>query len=319
MLKTLELKGVVSDAICIRKNRKNYILYIEDLYNIDRRNGKALYIVNYATFNTEEPQMLKIFANSTNAKITYAGGYLYVAEYNLVNKLTSYSIMQANGKFFLHEDEKIRFSSNNEMRLQSITSSKSGKVAVFDMHDGNIYEIRKNGKRSVRHTSNGRAIVHQNLCYVGDRLVSSCDVDICSESKEILDKYSYDISKVFNFALHLYFCYKTGEIVFGKENIMLFEKDNNFNGLIFLEDGRIIASISSNLAGGLVVASNDYYKRKGYITVLNQNDIEILKELSFEIMENVRKQNKKIMQSIVDLSDGNVETFLKLSKEYFRA
>lgn len=319
MSKTLELKGVVSDAICIRKNRKNYILYIEDLYNIDRRNGKALYIVNYATFNTEEPQMLKIFANSTNAKITYAGGYLYVAEYNLVNKLTSYSIMQANGKFFLHEDEKIRFSSNNEMRLQSITSSKSGKVAVFDMHDGNIYEIRKNGKRSVRHTSNGRAIVHQNLCYVGDRLVSSCDVDICSESKEILDKYSYDISKVFNFALHLYFCYKTGEIVFGKENIMLFEKDNNFNGLIFLEDGRIIASISSNLAGGLVVASNDYYKRKGYITVLNQNDIEILKELSFENMEDVREKNKKIMQSIVDLSDGNVETFLKLSKEYFRA
>lgn len=317
MLKTLELKGVVSDAICIRKNRKNYILYIEDLYDTDRRNGKALYITNYATLNTEEPQMLKIFANSTNARITYTDGYLYVAEYNLVNKLTRYYIMQANGKFFLHEDENIRFSSNDEMRLQSITSSKSGKVAVYDMYDGNIYEIGKNGKRSVRHTSNGRVIVHQNLCYVGDRLVSSRDVDICSKSEEILNKYSYAVKKeVFHFNNHLYFCDKTNEMVFGMENVILFEKDNSFNGLIFLGD-RKVTSISSNLAGGLIVASNDYSKRRGYINILNQNDIEILKELSFEIMENVRKQNKEIMQLIVELSDGNSKTFLKLFKKYF--
>lgn len=316
MSKTLKLKGVVSDAICIRKNRKNYILYIEDLYNIDRRNGKALYIVNYATFNTEEPQMLKIFANSTNVRITYTGGYLYVAEYNLVNKLTRYSIMQENGKSSLHEEEDIHFSSKDEMRLQSITSSKSGKVAVYDMHDGNIYEIRKNGKRSVIHTSNGRAIVHQNLCYVGDRLVSSRDVDICSESEEILDKYSYAVKEVFHFNDHLYFCDKTNEMVFGMENVILFEKDNSFNGLIFLGD-RKVTSISSNLAGGLIVASNDYSTRMGYINILNQNDIEILKELSFEMMENVREKNKEIMQLIVGLSDGNVKTFLKLFKEYF--
>lgn len=318
MLKTLELKGVVSDAICIRKNRKNYILYVEDLYNISRRNGKALYIVNYATFNTEEPQMLKIFANSTNVRITYTGGYLYVAEYNLVNKLTRYSIMQENGKSSLHEEEDIHFSSKDEMRLQSITSSKSGKVAVYDMYDGNIYEIRKNGKRSVRNTSNGRVIVHQNLCYVGNRLISSRDVGLCSKSEEILDKYSYAVKAVFHFNDYLYFCDKTNEMVFGIENVILFEKDNSFNGLIFLGD-RKIASISSNLAGGLIVASNDYSKRRGYINILNQNDIEFLKELSFENMEDVREKNKKIMQSIVDLSDGNVETFLKLSKEYFRA
>lgn len=315
MAKTLALKGVVSDAICIRKNRKNYILYVEDVYGLERGSNKALYIANYATFDEEKSQMLKIFANSVNGMITYSDGYLYIAESNIINKLTRYSILQENGKFCLREEEDIHFSSDERMIIQSITSSKSGKVAVFDMYDGNIYEIRKDGRRSVRHTSDGHGFSHQNLCYVDDTLVSSRDAKICNESKEVLDKYASAIEKASFSETYLHFYDKTSEMVFGRGNVLLFEKENKFNGLIFLGNKKI-ASISSNLEGGMIVVSNDYYKGKGYITILNPKDIIQLKELAFEKMDSVKEKTKETMQSIVDCSDGDYDTFLEFSYDF---
>lgn len=315
MSKTLELKGVVSDVICIRKNRKNYILYVEDVYGLERRNNKALYIANYATFDEETPQMLKIFANSVDGIIAYADGYLYVAESNIINRLTRYSILQENGGFYLREEEQIRFSSNERMRIQSLTSSKSGKIAVFDMYDGNIYEIRKNGKRSVRHTNDGYGFSHQNLCYVGDTLVSSRDAKICNESKEVLDKYASAIDKASFSETCLHFYDKTSEMVYGRGNVLLFEKGNNFNGLIFFGNKKI-ESISSNLAGGMIVVSNDYYKGKGYITILNSKDIRRLKESAFEKMNSIKEKIKETMQSIVDCSDGDYEAFVEFSYDF---
>lgn len=291
-MKKKKLKNTVSEAVIVKVGRKKHFVYVTS-----ENNCEVIKIVSYSNFSKEESQTLLAFKNSVFLKIAYDGEFLYVARRNMEKKLEKYRIYKEEGIFLVSKVKEIELP-DKMTEIQSMVSSNSGKIAIFDVNDGSIYEIVDDKLEFVKCTKNNNCIMHQELCYIGEKLYSTVD-------------FRYKENQIRNINLLCYHNY-TKEMIYGDNNILYFEKENNNNGNICLENKRVfdIKSCGENL----VVCCN--LKSTGYIIGFTPEDLQKEKSKSKKRIEVLNKKKEKVINMIASCSGGNERVFIDFSREF---
>ena len=314
-MKTLKLYGAVRSAIGIKIKRKKYLLLV-----VEENCCSVIKIIAYSDIDNKEPQELLCFENSVFVKITYDGKYLYVAKRNMENKLEKYLIHQENCYFFVSKEKEIKLPYEDGM-IQSMASSENGKIAIFDIKDGNIYEIVNDELVFVKSTRQPYCISNQNLCYIGEQLCSTYDTKISESTKSVFSEYEFALGK-FNVNSEYLICYYkySNEIIFGKNNFLSFENEKGFSGLVFLGDKKIMDI--DIFDKDLIVSCYDIRDKacleilSGSVIIYNTKDIIKQKNKAFNNIGKIKGKITHVIKMIAICSGVDYETFNNFSSEF---
>lgn len=304
-MRILKFRSCVNQAIVVKIKQKKYIVYLT------RKDGcDIIKIVNYTNFNEKLSQILYTFKNSSFVNLAYDGKYIYISHHDLESKIIKCKIDFENERFHFKFVKEIQLPSSKS-QIQSIVSSSSGKIAIFDMYDGNIYEIENDELKYVRCTRDGCGITHQQLYYKNDEVHSNFDTKPWHITDKILKEYECVIKDK---SIRL-ICYSesTQETIFCLSNALVFEKNGMFNGFILFETRKII-NIASYISSGkeyLVLCCS-----KGEVITLTQRDVYIMKQKSLKEITKVRDKKIKIIQMIAYCSGSEEEVLFRFAQDF---
>lgn len=304
-MKKIKLENRVKEAVIVKIVRRKYFVYVTE-----ENNCEVIKIISYSNFSKEQPQTLLSFKNSVFLKIAYDGKYLYVARRNMEKKLEKYRIFKENDAFLAAKVKEINLP-NSMSNIQSMISSKEGTVAIFDMYDGIIYEIEDDKLEVIKCVkSKYGSIMHQELCYIGDKLYSTDDFLHNDNLESFINEFSS--LKVGDSVRLLCYNNYTDEMIYGLGNMLYFERDYFRNGYIYLEDRQIlnIKLYDKNL----VVCCN--LKSNGYIIELTPKDVLKEKIKSIKLIKKSKDKKRKIMMMIAFCSDGDENVFNNFLNEF---
>ena len=299
-MKELKLENVVRQAVMLKVERRKYLIYVTKEDNCD-----IIKIVSLYDFCSENSQVLLKFKNSVFLNIACDGKYLYVAKRNLERKLEKYRIYENDNKFLLCKEKEIELPNKN-MQIQCITSSENGKIAIFDMKEGFVYEIVDDELKFIRCVKQ----LDPKLYYNNEDLYCTCDTQICDYTKSMLVKYQYHIGS--KDIRSIYYSANTCETIFGIGKAAIFEKDSSFNGMIFLEEKEIT---DINMYDDKLILCC-YDNKNGYIIILNPKDVKYNKENFIKSMKELKRKKQEIMLMISKCSAGDENVFYNLAKEF---
>lgn len=295
----------IIDAVCVKYNRKKYILFIKRKFlSCNALNfTNFLYIVSYSGYKEEKPQLLLEFMQGVNVKLAYDGKYVYISEYGCycydTGELFKYELSKVEDTFSI---SKVEHMNHADYRRYREMISEDCKVAAYDEITRNIYKISDGKIKFMLHCKKANI---SNICFIDGKL--EFNKKPCEETFCTLKQYE-DIVNLKE-PLGVLELTEFGETAFATINSLVFEKDGKYSGIIWFDD-KTVSCITTNLSGGIVAIVD------GNILVINKSDIERLKTRSAKELLKSREKVKRIIKLIAICSGYKKENFFNFSNEF---
>lgn len=257
MIRTLKVKEYLMDAICVNIDHEKYIIYATPYYGC--LGIGQLCILNCKDINKKEPQVLDYIGGlDEEANLMYDGKYLYVISLKGI-EISIYEILKENDKFVVNRIKEI-FDTSKRVRRLSIL--RDNRMILFNDYslDYSIYELK-----------------YDKFKTIIKGLDENKDLEVNEKTKEFLKNNNMKIFSTYG-SKYTSFYYNdiTNEMIYKDEDIIVFEKDKEFNGMI-RQKGKFFGNISSDLSGGLILVMYDI-KTGSHIVLLEKDDVNALKQ-----------------------------------------
>lgn len=296
----------IVNAVCVKIDRKKYILYIKQKTKSWNKVSftNSLYIVSYSNYRNEEDKHLLDFQENVNVEISYDGKYIYFLEYEHSiysnGKITKYEIIKTNDTFSLVKKEEI--TSDKNRKYKGVVLSDSFSIAMYEEFTRNVYEIVNGNLRFLTHCKKMKV---DNMCYIGNKL--EFNKSFGSSTTDALKKYNFVVDT--SFPKKVLMLNDTQEIIYVTTNSLIFESNGEYSGIIFFDDKRI-SHVLSNLSGGIIVIVDEK------ILIINKSDIKRLKERSSKELTKIRKNMGEVIKLIGICSGCEKDVFFNFSIEF---